>query len=142
MTINLNQRPQNLGDNIKQPETLLKSFKDTLSLEDDPRRKIRCEEIQQIKASIAQYRQEYRQLEETQPVASSPVACDPAANLRLTTSHAQRSSLSQFLGALPGPQLEQVVFILNPPLGHMPPNTVPQSSRAVALLQWAEGQSG
>lgn len=143
MAINVNQRLQDLADNIQQSETLLKSFEDALRLEDDPRRKMRYDqEVQQIKTSITQYRQEYRQLEDTQPMASPPVACDPIANLGLITSREQRSCLSQFLGALPSPQFEQVVFILSPPLGHLPPNTVPQTSRAIALLKWAESPTG
>jgi len=142
MALNIEQRLQDVADNIQKSETLLKSFEDALRLEDDPRRRMRYEqEIQQIKSSITQYWHEYQQLEQTQPITNTHEA-PVAGSSMLDLNYEQRSRLSQFLTALPSPQFEQLVFILNPPPNNIPPSTIPQASRVAFLLQWAESPIG
>ena len=54
MALHIKQRLQDVVDNIQQPETLLKSFEDTLGFEDDLWRWMRYEQdIQPISSSTA-----------------------------------------------------------------------------------------
>ncbi|MEA5448363.1 AAA-like domain-containing protein [Leptolyngbya sp. CCNP1308] len=54
----------------------------------------------------------------------------------------QRLKLAQRLSALPGPQLDQVIFTLNPAKGNIPPASAPPADRVMALLTWAESEIG
>ncbi len=144
MALPVAQRLQDLSDNIQQSEILLKSFEDALRLEEDPRRRMRySQEIHHVKVAIDAYRQEYRQLEQAK--AATDMTQERLSEARLlqpAIDYRQRTHLSQFLGALPGPQFDQLVFILSPPPGQIPPNIMPQSNRAIALLKWAESPIG
>jgi hypothetical protein len=46
------------------------------------------------------------------------------------------------LSSLPVPQFEQIVFVLQPPAGNVPPASAPQGQRVPALLEWAESPIG
>jgi len=54
----------------------------------------------------------------------------------------QRLQLAQRLSALPGPQLDQVIFTLNSAKGNIPPASAPPADRVMALLTWAESAIG
>ena len=54
----------------------------------------------------------------------------------------QRLKLTQRLSALPGPQLDQVIFALKPAKGNIPPASAPPADRVMALLIWAESEIG
>lgn len=54
----------------------------------------------------------------------------------------QRLALSQRLSALPGPQLDQVIFALDPPKGNIPSSAAAPGDRVMALLIWAESEIG
>ena len=58
----------------------------------------------------------------------------------LTTE--ERRELFQVLVSLPGPQFQQLVFIVNPPRGVVPPEPAAQATRVAALLDWAESITG
>ena len=54
----------------------------------------------------------------------------------------QRLQLTQRLSALPGPQLDQVIFALKPPPGNIPAASAPPGDRVMALLTWTESEMG
>jgi WD40 repeat protein len=54
----------------------------------------------------------------------------------------QRHNLIQNLNSLPGAQLDELLFVLQPPRGNIPPNHAAPSTRIVALLEWAESSIG
>ena len=54
----------------------------------------------------------------------------------------QRLKLTQRLSALPGPQLDQVIFALNPPKANIPSASASPGDRVIALLTWAESAIG
>jgi hypothetical protein len=59
MLTSLTQRLRDLEDNVCQDLALLKKYEDVLRIEDDPKRKARCEhEIQQLKQSAQRYQKE------------------------------------------------------------------------------------
>ena len=64
---------------------------------------------------------------------SAPVAAN---------SFQQRAELFQLLSGLPGPQFEQVIFLLKPSTGNVPPASAAQGQRVPALLEWAESSIG
>lgn len=53
-----------------------------------------------------------------------------------------RFGLYQFLLGLPGNQFDQVVLLLNPPRGNVPPATSAQSDRVRAIFEWLESPIG
>ena len=55
---------------------------------------------------------------------------------------AKRLKLFNRLSALPTPQLDQLIFALNPPPGNIPPSLAAPSQRVTALLAWAESPMG
>jgi hypothetical protein len=55
-----------------------------------------------------------------------------------TLTNKERSTLMQWLVALPDPQYKLLVFSINPPAGILPADSSPQAERVVALLRWAE----
>lgn len=59
-----------------------------------------------------------------------------------SVSPGSRSQFYRELTSLPGPQFEEVLFVLNPPSGNVPPSSASQASRVIALLQWAESPIG
>jgi hypothetical protein len=77
----------------------------------------------------------------TQPVNALEIA-PPPSSLTATSSFQKRLSLFQLLSSLPGPQFEQIVFVLQPPAGNVPPTSAPQGQRVPALLEWAESPIG
>lgn len=54
----------------------------------------------------------------------------------------ERSKLRQFVLDLPDPQVDAVIFNLDPPKGNVPPNTSPKSERVTALFEWLESSIG
>ncbi|MEW6737810.1 MAG: NACHT domain-containing protein, partial [Acidobacteriota bacterium] len=54
----------------------------------------------------------------------------------------ERLRLIQTLNGLPPPQLDQVIFLLDPPMGLIPTARAASADRSFALLQWAEGTGG
>lgn len=62
----------------------------------------------------------------------TPVSGDLQARLRL----------AQLLPRVPGPQFEQLVFVLRPRSGLIPGAAAPLGDRVAALLNWAEGEGG
>lgn len=54
----------------------------------------------------------------------------------------QRLTLFRKLVSLPGPQFGQVLFVLNPPPGNVPPAQAAQGERVAALLDWADSGIG
>ncbi len=80
----------------------------------------------------------------SQPSSSQPpqlAGTSPAAAGQSSTSRS-RGKLFQLLSSLPGPQFEQLLFMLNPPGGNVPGSSAPQASRVMALLSWAESPMG
>lgn len=66
-----------------------------------------------------------------------------AAQSSIETNPLQkRLTLFQLLSSLPGPQFEQVVFVLKPPSGNIPSASAPLAQRVSALLEWAESPIG
>lgn len=59
-----------------------------------------------------------------------------------TLSSTERLSLIQTLNSLPGPQFDELLFALNPPIANVPGNATPQGSRSAALLKWIESPIG
>ncbi|MBE7384427.1 MAG: toll/interleukin-1 receptor domain-containing protein [Leptolyngbya sp. SIO1E4] len=57
-------------------------------------------------------------------------------------SPTERRTLLQTLSRLPPATFETIVFNLNPPSGILPGRQAPQTSRAVSLLEWADGPTG
>ncbi|WP_228040558.1 toll/interleukin-1 receptor domain-containing protein [Nodosilinea sp. LEGE 07088] len=55
---------------------------------------------------------------------------------------AKRGQLFKDLASLPGPQFNQLMFMIKPPPGHVPPDSAPQANRVTALLEWADSQLG
>jgi hypothetical protein len=66
------------------------------------------------------------------PPPTPPATEDLQARLRLV----------QRLPRVPGPQFEQLVFVLQPPAGLIPGAVAPLGDRVAALLNWAEGEGG
>lgn len=54
----------------------------------------------------------------------------------------QRLTLFRKLVSLPGPQFGQILFVLNPPAGNVPPAQAAQSDRVASLLDWADSAIG
>ncbi|MEW6735404.1 MAG: hypothetical protein AB1489_29200 [Acidobacteriota bacterium] len=54
----------------------------------------------------------------------------------------ERLKLTCTLKGLPSQQLDDIIFMLNPPSGLVPPILAPQGDRVSALLGWAESSSG
>ena len=59
-----------------------------------------------------------------------------------SADRSQRNALFKKLTDLPPPQLEQVLFILNPPSGNIPTAEAPAANRVAKLLEWAQSQQG
>ncbi|MEO0647355.1 MAG: pentapeptide repeat-containing protein [Cyanobacteria bacterium J06650_10] len=57
-------------------------------------------------------------------------------------SREDRQYLIQTLNALPEPQFDNLVFVLDVPKGNIPGNGAPQGIRSKALLDWAESPIG
>ena len=54
----------------------------------------------------------------------------------------KRLTLFQLLSSLPGPQFDQIIFVLKPPSGNIPSASAPLAQRVSALLEWAESPIG
>jgi hypothetical protein len=79
----------------------------------------------------------------TSPAQPIQLEIDPPPSSPLARSSFQkRFSLFQLLSSLPVPQFEQIVFVLQPPAGNVPPASAPQGQRVPALLEWAESPIG
>lgn len=66
----------------------------------------------------------------------------PSVNTTPANPFQKRAALFQLLSGLPGPQFEQVIFLLKPPTGNVPPASAAQGQRVPALLEWAESPIG
>ena len=53
-----------------------------------------------------------------------------------------RLQLRHRLLALPGPQLDTLIYTLQPPAGNVPPNTSASAARVTALMTWVESPIG
>ncbi|WP_013321399.1 toll/interleukin-1 receptor domain-containing protein [Gloeothece verrucosa] len=53
-----------------------------------------------------------------------------------------RMQLMSRLNGIPSPQLEMIIFELEPPRGIIPASHAPQGDRVSALLNWANGEGG
>jgi hypothetical protein len=53
-----------------------------------------------------------------------------------------RGDLLRSLNGLPSPQLNEIIFEIDPPAGVIPSPPAPQGNRTFALLEWAEGTGG
>jgi TIR domain/CHAT domain len=53
-----------------------------------------------------------------------------------------RLQLIRTLNALPAPQFEELLFVLNPPSGNVPGSSASQGSRSADLVRWVESQIG
>lgn len=65
-----------------------------------------------------------------------------ATNSLSTEKKIDRSQLYRILSNLIPSQFNQLAFIINPPMGIVPPYTSSQSDRVFALLTWAESSTG
>lgn len=74
--------------------------------------------------------------QQTQPQVQMPVV-EVQNNYR----DGGRNDLLVRLQRLPEPQFKQVVFVLSPPAGILPADTAPQTTRAVALIEYYCDQS-
>jgi GTPase SAR1 family protein len=54
----------------------------------------------------------------------------------------ERTKLRQFVLELPDPQVDAVIFDLDPPKGNVPPSSSPKSERVTALFEWLESPIG
>ena len=66
----------------------------------------------------------------------------PASASNLTLSSNERLHVIQFLNKLSGPQLEELIFALNPPSGILPRIMTAQGYRTTKLMHWVEGPTG
>lgn len=74
--------------------------------------------------------------QQTQPQVQMPVA-----KVQNNSRDGGRNALLVRLQKLPEPQFKQVVFVLSPPAGILPADTAPQTTRAVALIEYYCNQS-
>jgi hypothetical protein len=98
-----------------------------------------------IRRTVETLRSSGRNTSDQDSQPSSPTA-EPRPGLSSSVGQAvnsrSRGQLFQVLSSLPGPQFEQLLFMLNPPAGNMPGPSAPQASRVMALLSWAESPMG
>jgi len=67
---------------------------------------------------------------------------DSASQNQAPLSEEDRLWLIKTVSALTVPQFDQLVFVLNPPDGIVPPNPAALGNRSVELLSWAKGPTG
>jgi hypothetical protein len=58
------------------------------------------------------------------------------------TPTVDRLQLIRTLNALPAPQFEELLFVLNPPSGNVPGSSASQGSRSADLIRWVESPIG
>jgi CHAT domain len=58
------------------------------------------------------------------------------------TPAVDRLQLIRTLNALPAPQFEELLFVLNPPSGNVPGTSASQASRSADLIRWVESPIG
>ena len=66
----------------------------------------------------------------------------PSAAVTDSADRSQRNALFKKADRPAPPQLEQVLFILNPPSGNIPTAEAPAANRVAKLLEWAQSQQG